>query len=141
MKHRVWIRILEGSWNYRNPRRFASHFITILEGLRKRGFLRDFFLILEMSHIQQKGFVTVLYQVNSCNIAFCYWIVILVGRDRRIGKHVTRESNESEYRPAFKRRGEVTEEMAQGTAWSLWRKLWLKMSKCSWVNDTIVFVS
>ena len=60
--------------------------------------------------------MTVLYQVKSCNIASCLLNYYLVGRDRRIGKRVTWESNESEYRPAFKRRGEVTEEMAQGTA-------------------------
>ena len=31
-------------------------------------------------------------------------MVILVGRDRRVGERVIRQSNEFEYRPAFKRR-------------------------------------
>ena len=43
-------------------------------------------------------------------------MVVLVDHGRQVEERIVQQSNESEYRPAFKRKGAIPEEMAQSTA-------------------------
>ena len=43
-------------------------------------------------------------------------MVVLVDHGRQVEERIVQQSNESEYRPAFKIRGKIPEEMAQSTS-------------------------
>ena len=88
----------------------------VLEDLIKQGLPKDSFLKLETGFIHQKGSMSVLHQVELVTAISVDQIVILVGRGRRVEERKAQQSNESEYRPAFKRKGAIPEEMAQSTA-------------------------